>query len=57
MSLLTNDEELQDLITSKMDVVEFLDTIEMSFEELVAIVFPELNEEQRSQLKRTLSDE
>lgn len=55
MSHLIHNDELKSLISKELDVAEFLDTIEMSFEELIEIVFPELNEEQRSRLEQTFT--
>ena len=52
---LYTDEELQLRIAHELDVVDFLDIIEMPFAELLTIIFPELDEEQREALKRNLT--
>ena len=48
----TNDEELKQLIACELDPLSFLDACGISFEELIDLVFPELNEEQRQELER-----
>jgi hypothetical protein len=54
LSTLLNDQELKIKVAATLDVVEFLDTVQMSFAELLDIVFDELNEEQKEELTRTV---
>ena len=54
LSTLLNDQELKIKVAATLDVVEFLDIVQMSFAELLDIVFDELNEEQKEELTRTV---
>ena len=52
--MLIDDEELKLLLAHELDVVEFLDTLDMTFEELLDIVFIELDDEQKEKLERAI---
>ncbi len=54
MNEIYNEEELKLRVTHELDVLEFMDTIEMSFAELLDIIFPELDEEQKEDLARAI---
>jgi len=52
--MLIDDEELKLRLAHELDVVEFLDTLDMTFEELLDIVFIELDDEQKEKLERAI---
>ena len=56
MSQFIHDDELKLRITSEWDVTDFLDCVGWSFEDLIDIVFDELNEEQRQELERVFTE-
>jgi hypothetical protein len=50
-----DDQQLKDLIASELDVIQFLDLIDMSFQELLDVVFENgLTPEQVNILEETL---
>ena len=55
MSTLIDDEELKLRVVHELDVSEFMDTCDISFAELIDIVFDELDEEQKENLIRTIA--
>lgn len=50
-----DDEQIKDQIEHELDVTQFLDLIDMSFRELVDMVFEQgINEELRRKLERSI---
>ena len=56
LSTLINDEELKIRVAHELDVSEFMDACDISFAELIDIVFDELDEEQKENLIRTIAN-
>lgn len=52
--MLINDEELKLRIAHELDIVEFLDTVQWSFTDLLEVVFNELDDEQKEELARAI---
>lgn len=51
-----HDDELKLLIAARLDITEFLDLCELSFDEVIDIIFETLNEEQKEVLARELRE-
>lgn len=50
----TNDEELKEKIAAQLDLLEFLDLVQLTYEEVIDIIFKELNDEQKEELTRNV---
>lgn len=51
----TDEEQLKDQLEHELDVMQFLDLLDMSFRELIDMVFEQgLNDELRGKLERTV---
>lgn len=50
----TNDEELKEQIAAQLDLIEFLDIVQLTYIEVIDIIFKELNDEQKEELKRSV---
>ncbi len=52
--MLYNDEELKLLVSAELDIIEFMDCIGMSFDELIEVVWDSISEEGKAELSEAV---